>query len=143
MLVNYKWNDQDRYDLFFPKGSFTDIYSDSCDSTHIAFHMLPVDEYGRFAVTLNRIDQSHPVIVQLLNEKGLALSERYVTKENRVDFGLLPPGKYGLKAIMDVNGNGKWDTGIFLKKIQPERVLVHPKVFEVRTNWELEETWDL
>ena len=126
-----------------PRNSFIDIYSDSCDSTHVVFQMRDIEEYGRFALALKRKDQNYPIIVQLLSEKGLPLAEQIVTNDRKIDFGLLPPAKYGLKAIIDSNKNGRWDTGEFLKKIQPEKVLVHPKLFEVRTNWELEETWDL
>jgi len=143
LQVSYKWDATDKYNLYIPKNSFTDIYSDTCDSTHVVFQMKPIEEYGTFAVTINRPDKSYPVIIQLLTDKGVVLDQRIVTTGKKADFGLLPPGKYGLKAIMDVNGNGRWDTGKFLKKIQPERVLVHPKIFEVRTNWELEETWEL
>ncbi len=143
MLVSYNWNTTDYFDLYIPKGSITDIYNESCDSTHVAFKVKPMEEYGNFAVTINRPVQEYPLIIQLLTEKGLVVSQKIVTTEKLVDFGLLPPGRYGLKAIIDANRNGRWDTGIFLKKIQPEKVLVHPKIFEVRTNWELEETWDL
>ncbi len=143
LLVSYKWNSTDKYNLYIPKNAFTDIYRDTCDSTHLFFQMKPIDEYGNFAVTINRTDKSYPVIIQLLSEKGLVVDQRIINSEKRVDFGLLAPAKYGLKAIMDTNGNGRWDTGQFIKKLQPERVLVHPKIFEVRTNWELEETWDL
>lgn len=143
VLITHKWNSTDFYDLYVPKGSFTDIYSDTCDSTHVAFRIKPIEDYGTFAVIINRKDQSIPVIIQLLSEKSEVLSQRIITTEKKADFGLLPPGKYGLKAIIDANNNGRWDTGQFIKKIQPERVLVHPKIFQVRTNWELEETWDL
>jgi len=143
LLITYNWNTTDYYDIYIPKSSFTDIYSDTCDSTHVSFQMKPIEEYGQFAVVINRQEQNYPVIIQLLTEKGQVVDQRIVTTEKRVDFGLLPPSKYGLKAIMDVNANGRWDTGVFIKKIQPERVLVHPKIFEVRTNWELEENWDL
>ena len=141
--VNYKWNTTDNYDLYLPKGSFTDFYSDTCDSTHVAFQMKPVDEYGQFALLISRQDASFPLILQLLTEKGAVVDQRIITKEKRIDFGLLAPAKYGLKAIEDVNSNGKWDTGELIKKIQPEKVLIHPKIFEVKSNWELEENWDL
>jgi uncharacterized protein (DUF2141 family) len=143
LLVEYKWNTTDNYDLYLPKGSFTGIYRDTCDSTHVDFKMRPAEEYGQFAVLMSRKDASFPLILQLLTEKGQVVEQRIVTNEKRVDFGLLTPGKYGLKAIEDVNNNGKWDTGVFLKKIQPERVLIHPKIFDVKSNWELEENWDL
>ncbi len=143
LLVTYNWNSNDKYDLYIPKSSLYDIYSDTCDSTHVTIQMRAVDEYGKFAVVVNRLEQTCPVIIQLLTEKGLVVDQHIVTNGKRVDFGLLAPAKYGLKAIMDANGNGRWDTGEFIKKIQPERVLVHPKIFEVHTNWELEEIWDL
>jgi len=143
LQVTHAWNADNKYDIYIPEGAFTDVYSDTCDSTHVAFKMKPVDEYGSFAVEIIRADKSYPVIIQLLTEKGAVVSQRVVTTEKKADFGLLSPGKYGLKAIMDINGNGHWDTGVFIRKIQPEKVLVHPKLFEVRTNWELEESWEL
>jgi len=143
LLVTHNWNSTDIFDLYIPKGAFTDIYSDTCDSTHVSFQMKAVEEYGKFAMLITRKDAGYPVIVQLLTEKGLFVDQRIITTEKRVDFGLLSPGKYSLKAIMDENGNGRWDTGEFIKKIQPERVLIHPKIFEVKSNWELEENWDL
>lgn len=143
LLITHKWNTTDIFDLYIPKGAFTDIYNDTCDSTHVSFQMKPAEEYGQFAVLIKRKDASFPVIIQLTTEKGAVIDQRIITNEKRVGFGLISPGKYGLKAIMDVNGNGKWDTGNFLKKIQPERVLIHPKIFEVKSNWELEENWDM
>ena len=143
LLITYNWNSTDKYDIYVPRATFIDIYSDTCDSTHVVFQMKPVEEYGTFAITISRQKYDHPVIIQLITDKGAVVEQRIITNEKRIDFGILTPGKYGLKAIMDVNGNGKWDTGEFIKKIQPERVLIHPKIFEVKSNWELEENWDL
>lgn len=143
LLIKYKWDATASYYLKIPKNSFVDIYNDSCDNGHVSFQMKPMDDYGNFAITISRIDNSFPVIIQLLTDKGALVAQRIITTEKRVDFGLLAPGKYGLKAIMDTNKNGRWDTGNLIRKIQPEKVLIHPKTFSVRTNWELEETWDL
>jgi hypothetical protein len=143
LLVTHKWNSTDIFDLYIPKGAFSDIYRDTCDSTHVSFQMRTAEEYGKFAMLITRKDAGYPLIIQLLTEKGLIVDQRIITTEKRVDFGLLTPGKYSLKAIMDENGNGRWDTGEFIKKIQPEKVLIHPKIFEVKSNWELEENWDL
>ena len=143
LLITFNWNATDKYDIYIPRATFTDIYDDKCDSTHITFQMKDVEEYGKFAVTINRKDDIFPLIIQLLTEKGTVVDQRTITNEKRADFGLLAPGKYGLKAIFDSNANGRWDTGIFLKKIQPEKVLVHPKIFDLKANWEEEETWDL
>ena len=47
------------------------------------------------------------------------------------------------RVIFDSNGNQKWDTGNFLKKIQPEKVSYYPILIEMRANWEKIETFNL
>ena len=37
--------------------------------------------------------------------------------------------------------NYKWDTGNFLKKIDPEEVLYLPKTIDLSANWEINETF--
>jgi hypothetical protein len=54
-----------------------------------------------------------------------------------VSFKLLAPGKYIIRAIIDSNKNLKWDTGSYLKKIQPEKVIYHSTIFNIRSNWDL------
>jgi len=143
LLIEHKWNTTDIYDLYIPENSFTDIYRDTCDSTRVVFQMKPLEEYGQFKLKINRQDMSYPVIIQLITDKGQVVKQQIITVEKQIDFGLINPGKYGLKAIMDANKNGRWDTGVFIKKIQPERVLIHPKKFDLKANWELEEDWNL
>lgn len=143
LLVKHAWNMDEDYQLYFPKGSFTDIYDNLSDSAVLGFKIKPREEYGTFAVKITRTTIGFPIIVQLTNEKGTVIAQRIYNNEKLVDFGLVAPGKYGLKAIMDKNSNGRWDTGVFLKRQQPETILVHPKLFEVPANWELEEDWSL
>jgi len=47
------------------------------------------------------------------------------------------------RVIFDENGNGKWDTGNYLQKIQPERISYYPGLIEIRANWEKEENFIL
>jgi uncharacterized protein (DUF2141 family) len=141
--IRHPWKTGEDYTLLFPAGTFRDIYGQVNDSAKSAFKLRSKDEYGVFRLQVKDINNDFPVIIQLLTEKGAVVQEQTITQSQKVDFGFLPPAKYGLKAIYDKNGNGKWDTGIFLKKQQPEKVAIHPKLFEVRGNWELEEEWEL
>ena len=43
--------------------------------------------------------------------------------------------------IYDRNGNGRWDTGDYDKGLQPEEVYYFPQAIDVRTNWDIEQTW--
>lgn len=140
--VQLPGNMSGEYKLLIPKGTFTDIYGITHDSLAINFNMIPREELGTFVVKLTTFSPT-PLIMQLLSEKGDILDEQIIIKSNIVNFGYRRPGKYRLRAIYDANANHKWDTGVFLKKQQPETILIHPKVFEVRANWEMEEEWQL
>ena len=45
--------------------------------------------------------------------------------------------------IKDNNGNKKWDTGNYLKKIQPEEVYYSNFELDIRANWDFNETFNL
>ena len=60
------------------------------------------------------------------------------------DFYYLNPNtKYYIRLFIDRNGNGVWDTGNFKAGEQPEEVYYFPKTWEMRANFEFEETWDI
>jgi len=60
-----------------------------------------------------------------------------------VVFDFLDPDKYKVKIIYDRNRNGKWDTGSYQDKFQPEKVAYINEVIKVRSNWEWKYAWDV
>jgi len=44
---------------------------------------------------------------------------------------------------MDANNNGKWDTGNYWKKLQPERVISRKQRLQIRANWDNELKLDM
>ncbi|MFZ9687955.1 MAG: hypothetical protein ACO3AW_08295, partial [Chitinophagaceae bacterium] len=56
---------------------------------------------------------------------------------------LILPGDYEISVLFDSNKNGKWDTGNYWKKIQPEKVVSRKETFNIRPNWENELTIDI
>jgi hypothetical protein len=58
-----------------------------------------------------------------------------------VEFPSLPPGMYRIRLILDSNKNGRWDTGDYMTKRQPERIIYYPGSVEIRANWEQMETF--
>jgi len=69
------------------------------------------------------------------------VDERIITNSEKLKYEYLSPAKYQLKVIEDANSNKKWDTGNILQKIQPEKVLLYPKLIEIRANWDVVEDW--
>jgi len=66
--------------------------------------------------------------------KAFAVQNSKVYKEV---FPALLPGKYSLKVIEDLDGNGRWSTGNYDKKIQPERIST-ASIEELRAGWDVE-----
>ncbi len=135
-----EWQEAAKYQLFFEPGAFTGIYDYSNDTLLLDFRIRKLDYYGKIIVTLKEIPES--LIIQLLDNKGEVSKEKTGWKNNQVEFSFLHPGKYMLKAIYDRNKNGKWDTGNYEEKRQPEKVIFFKKELDVRANWDLEINWD-
>ena len=66
-----------------------------------------------------------------------------INSDGVYNFELVKPGKYIFRMIRDNNRNKEWDTGNYLKKIQPEEVYYSNFELEIRANWDFNETLNL
>ena len=115
--------------------TFTDFYGGkNKDTLNYTFRTKNRSEYGNIRVNLR--NAKFPLIVQLVNERGAVIYERYTTESPVVDFTDVAPRQYSLRVIYDANGNGKYDTGNFLLGIQPERVSYASPIEEVRASFD-------
>ena len=140
--------------LFFPKteeqayevqllpGAITDFYGAVNDTLNYSLRTKAVSDYGTLNITFENLNQ-FPIIIQLVDNKFNVVSEEYITELKPVLFENINPGNYYLRVIFDKNKNGIWDTGSFLTRQQPERILYYPTQLEVRANWSLNETFIL
>ncbi len=116
-------------------GTFTDFYEGkNKDTLDYTFSTKMKSEYGNIRVNLR--NAKLPLIVQLVDQNGAVLHERYAKDSPVVDFTDLVPKQYGLRAIFDTNGNGKYDTGNYLLRIQPERVSYSKPIDPVRASFD-------
>jgi hypothetical protein len=81
-------------------------------------------------------------IVQILKDKEI-VQELPVSADNpKVIFNKLEPGTYNLRYIEDINKNVEWDTGNYLARKQPERVIYLGAQISIRESWDQEIVWD-
>lgn len=64
-------------------------------------------------------------------------------KQEKYKIKLFNPGEYQISILFDVNNNGKWDTGNYWKKLQPEKVVARKQTLQIRANWDNELRIDL
>ena len=82
--------------------------------------------------------------MQLLNGSDATVRQEPVKADGTCDFYFLQAGtKYYIRLFNDTNNNGKWDTGSYAEKRQPEEVFYYNKVWEMKANFEFEEDWDV
>ena len=131
-----------KYTFIALKEAFEDLFSFKNDSLNASFSTKEIDDYGRLTLTVNNINNEN-IIVELLSGKNQdALVERQIMNSSKtIIFDLLDPKKYTLRVYIDSNKNNKWDTGNFLMKQFPEKIIYFKELtnFEIRANYFLEE----
>lgn len=137
----------EKYEFTVPAGLFYDIWQNTSDSITIKTEYTKTESYGNIALTLlpdSTSAKAFPrLIVQITNEKGDMVQQQVVDKAGKYSFLHLKGGKYGVRAIVDSDGNGVWTPGDWWHHRQPEQVLLFPKTLELRENWDMEEKWTI
>ena len=141
--IDHHWKPMIQYFLMIPDSSIFDIRGLTNDTIWIRFQTRSPEDYGSLILDFSVTNQEIQYIVQLLSEKESILVEYIIDKNYIVEFPDLNPGNYKVKVIYDRNKNGRWDTGDYLKAIQPEEVKYFPKLINIRENWISEELWEL
>lgn len=142
--VYYPFKASAKYNFKAKPGAFKDVFGTYSDSVSIAFDLRDSEFYGSLLVAISAPEnnnESLTKILQVMDSQGKVVAEKTYTSNLKTTFLRMIPGKYKLQVIFDENNNGKWDTGIYHKKIQPEKLSFYPEEIEVRSNWEFEVDW--
>lgn len=138
-----EWEPEKEYQLSIDSMAFVGLYGLHTDKVKQTIKVKKLDEYGTLLLNIKGADAGS-AIVELLDNSGKVLRQQPVTSEGTADFYFLNPStKYYIRMFNDRNHNGVWDTGDFEQGIQPEEVFYFPKVWEMKANFEFEETWDI
>ena len=141
-VLNFDIKIPESYTIQLLPGAFIDFFEQINDTINVRVRTKENSDYGTLSLILSEPEQL-PIIVQLVNTKYKVIQERYFTKDETILFEYIIPGEYYIRIIYDENKNKHWDTGNYLKKIQPETAIYYPKKIEIRPNWSLVETFKL
>ena len=140
---DFKVEPNENYKLDLLPGAISDFFGSVNDTLNFNLSTNSYADYGNLSLNIICAIDSYPILVQLTDEKGKMEQEIYAKGPQLFEFNTIKPAKYLVRVIFDANGNRKWDTGNYIKKIQPEKVSYYPDVIEVRANWELEQTFTI
>ena len=127
------------YVLSLDSGAVHDIYGITNNTFKTEYHLRPKEEYA--SLTIHLAHFSPLARIQILDEKDKVLREEPAQPEGTT-FHYLEAKSFYVRLYIDLDGNGKWTTGDWATKRQPEPVYYFPKKLSLRANWDFEETFD-
>lgn len=124
-----------QFKLIIRKEAIETIHTKNSDS--LTFDLTMVEDKDLGAINIDLSAYQRPIVLQAILGENI---EKEIPMESGKKFLLsnLEPGEYKFKVILDDNKNGKWDTGNFEEKIQPEEIHWYSELTKVRANWEID-----
>lgn len=140
--VSFKMEEKVPYTLFIRDSVFFGYDGSVNDTLKIQFTTKSEKDYGNLTMQYipDKVDMDY--IVLLLGRKDAVIKKDIIRGISSVNYNNLEPGKYKIKVIEDRNRNGRWDTGSYYKKEQPEAIFFFNKEIDIKGYWDLEETFD-
>lgn len=136
---------ENKYQYIIPDSVFFGIRNITNDSIKLNFSVQEESAFGNMFFSVVVPENVPQVIIELTTEKDNIVERQILIESGEVEFLYLEPGKYKLKAILDLDANGEWSPGDFKKRLQPEKIIFYKGTLEVRANWDidLDEPWNL
>ena len=141
ITVDFEVIPNDRYEITLLPKALIDFWGNTNDTLVYRTSTKKIEDYGNIFLRVKH-ESPHSYIIELL--KNDEVVRRYDTpaEGNNFRFELLDPGKYSVRLIEDANKNKQWDTGSYLEKIQPEKVIYYWKEIDLRANWDMNEIFN-
>ena len=132
--IKTQWLGDKVYTLRLVKGWAKDSLGDEFPPRKYKFRTKGDPDYSNLIVHLAKPYLKDSLVLYVVQGKD-SIYEKKIT-DSVVSIRLLNPGNYQMQIIRDANNNGKWDPGILLQKIQPEKVINYSSAILLKAGWD-------
>ena len=141
-FVRAKWESNTKYRFYIPKESMTDIMGYKNDSISNSFATYNPEKYSKIVLTVSG-EEGKEYIIQQTDNSGKTQQEIKGIKSGKHTINFVSPGEIRIRIIEDTNGNGIWDAGNVVERLQPERAEMFinaegEDLFATKANWDIE-----
>ena len=141
--IDFEVSPSDDYSIFIKPRAIKDIRGSENDTLQFNVVSQTLEDYGNVFLDIIANNDSKYILHLLDSNSNIIREFKNVNSLSTYIFDYIRPGKYTFRLIEDLNSNDLWDTGNYLKQVQPEPVYYFPSELDVRANWDLNETFNL
>ena len=149
-LIKHPFKYEEKYHITIDSAMLCSVYGHCNNTLTATMNVKGEKEYGHLNITVKGLPflegdsgRVTPAFMEILNISGEPVRKVVVEDDGTAKFLNMPPEKYYVRLVIDVNGNGVWDAGSYEDRRQPERVIYLMKLLEVSQNWSYNETLDI
>jgi len=141
--IDFEVSPSDNYSIFIKPRAIKDIRGTENDTLQYNVVSQTLEDYGNVFLDVITNNDSKYILHLIDSSSNIIREFNNVNSNSTVIFDYIRPGKYTFRLIEDLNSNDIWDTGNYLKQVQPEPVYYFSSELDVRANWDLNETFNL
>ena len=141
-VLKAEWRPGIEYSLEVDSMAFVNIYGLFNRPIKQGLKITPEERFSSLIVSLTHAPDSGTVYVELMDGSD-KVSRREKAVDGTAEFYYVRPGKYYLRAFVDLNDNGIWDTGDYDSNQQAEEVFYFHEELECKEKWDVTRNWDL
>jgi len=143
VTLDFDVKPQDDYSIYILPNAIIDHRGGTNDTLGFRTRSQSLEDYGNVYLNVIRDSESQYILQMVNSNNEIVRKYNSIKSDGIYNFELVKPGKYIFRMIRDNNRNKEWDTGNYLKKIQPEEVYYSNFELEIRANWDFNETLNL
>jgi Big-like domain-containing protein len=140
LVISYRWKEKINYQLQILPGALSDIFQiENKDTILQNYRVLEKKAFGNLQLKVIDLIPDQHYIINLYLKNNTNLVESMPVSGQTIfekSFKTISAGEYLVEIITDLNGNGRWDSGSYDLKSQPEPFF-SKKLENLRENWEV------
>ena len=145
--IEADWDNNTKYRFYIPTGAITDVMGYQNDSVTVDLVTYDPEKFATMKLNVKGV-AGRKYIIQQTNSSGQMQQELKGIGSGTHAINFIPAGEIRLRIIEDKNGNGEWDGGNVVERLQPERAEMYindkgEDLFVAKANWEMELTLDM
>ena len=137
------WAIGQEYKLEIDSAAFQGLYGAVSHHTKQNIKVRTEDDYSSLVMELSGVSLTDSIVVQLIDTGDKPVRQTLADADGVAEFAYLKPGTYYVRAYIDLNGNGQWDTGVYDQDLQPEPVYYFHEKLDCRQKWDVSRKWNL